>query len=123
MKILRLSPRKRNFDTDPVYPQLDQALRRLGNSVSLLTEEDYLSPRIPVSVQKIAGAGLMRRRALQAAREADVVEAAGDLGWSLFSALHSGSRRVRRPLLVTGLPGLECLDQKQLRALREPPAA
>ncbi len=112
MRVLLLSPHKRNWDTDPVYPQIESGLRRLGCEVTLLTEEDYLSPRMPGPVTKLVGASLMRRRAFAAAIESDVVEAAGGLGWSLFSALRAGLQRTPRPLLVTRLHGLEYLDEQ-----------
>jgi glycosyltransferase involved in cell wall biosynthesis len=112
LRILLLSPHKRNWDTDPVYPQLDQGLRRLGYQVTLLTEEDLVGSNMPVTLKKLVTPFLTKRRALQAAIESDVVEAAGGLGWRLFSSLRARSATRSRPLLVTRLHGLEYLDEQ-----------
>ncbi|HEY7139352.1 MAG TPA: glycosyltransferase family 4 protein [Methylomirabilota bacterium] len=118
MRILLLSPHKRNFDTDPVFPQLDQGLRRLGHRVTLLTEEDLVGSNTPAILKKLVTPLLAKRRALQAAMDSDVVEAAGGLGWSLFSSLRAQSPTRPRPLLVTRLHGLEYLDE-QARFIEE----
>ncbi len=113
MKILLVSGHLSNWDAgaSTVYLHLAEELRALGHECRLLNAEDYLPPRMPDIAHKMAAGAWVRRVALPMARDADVVEVAGNLGWQLFQSLRA-LPEARRPLLVTRLHGLEFKDEQ-----------
>ena len=113
MKVLLVSGHAKDWHAgaSTVYLHLHQALEQAGQPCDLYHREDYVPARTPGAVLKFTQAGALRRRLERAARAADVIEVAGNLGGPLFAAL----RRLRpqqRPLLVTRLHGLEFLDEQ-----------
>lgn len=116
--LISAHPRSWDSGSSLVYLHLDEELRRLGHDVTLLTEEDYLPSGTSVTVRKLFGPLIVKRRALEMARRADIVEVPGDLGWSLFGALRAGRSGRERPLLVSRLHGLAFLDE-QARFIEE----
>ncbi len=119
MKIILVSGHKKNWGggASSVYLHLNQELQQLSCQSHLFNAEDYISDKLSSAIQKLIQAFYLERKILSPAKEADVVEVAGNLGWRLFGALRSATLQ-KQPLLVVRLHGLEFKDE-QVRITEE----
>ncbi|MEB3179448.1 MAG: glycosyltransferase family 4 protein [Nostocaceae cyanobacterium] len=113
MKIILVSGHKKNWNAgaSTVYLHLNQELQQLPCQTHLFNAEDYFSDKFPGAIQKFTHAFEVERKILPLAKEADVIEVAGNIGWRLFAALRS-LKLQKRPLLVVRLHGLEFKDEQ-----------
>ncbi|HEY9636938.1 MAG TPA: glycosyltransferase family 4 protein [Coleofasciculaceae cyanobacterium] len=113
MKIILISGHRKNWlaGASSVYLHLHQELQQLSGQSDLFNAEDYISDKLPGTIQKLAQAFYVENKILLKAKEADIVEVAGNIGWRLFRALRSGNLQ-QRPLLVVRLHGLEFKDEQ-----------
>src|SRR3569832_251620 len=113
MKILLVSGHRKSWGAGAsgVYLHLNQELQQLACQSHLFNAEDYLSEKSPGAIQKFAHAFYVERNILPQAKEADVVEVAGNIGWRLFGALRSANLP-KRPLLAMRIHGLEFKDEQ-----------
>src|SRR4028118_191681 len=113
MKIILVSGHRKSWGAGAsgVYLHLNQELQQLAYQSHLFNAEDYLSDNLPDVMLKLTSAFYVKRKILPQAKEADVVEVAGNIGWRLFGALRS-AKLPKRPLLVMRLHGLEFKDEQ-----------
>ena len=113
MKIVLVSGHKKNWGAgaSTVYLHLDQELQNLSYQTHLFNAEDYLDENVPNLLKKFLYSFYVKNRVLAKAKEADVVEVAGGIGWWLFESLRS-TKSSKRPLLVMRLHGLEFKDEQ-----------
>jgi glycosyltransferase involved in cell wall biosynthesis len=113
MKIILVSGHKKSWGAGAsgVYLHLNQELQQLACQSHLFNAEDYLSDKLPDVIRKLTPAFYVERKILPQAKEADVVEVAGNIGWRLFRALRS-AKLPKRPLLAVRLHGLEFKDEQ-----------
>lgn len=100
-----------------VYLHLNQELQNLSCNTRLFNAEDYLPANLPDAIEKLAFAFFVEKKVLPVAKNADVVEVAGNIGWRLFRALRL-AKLPKKPLLAVRLHGLEFKDE-QARIVQE----
>lgn len=113
MKIILVSGHKKNWGAGAsgVYLHLNQELQQLSCQSHLFNAEDYINEQVPDLIQKLTYAFYVERKILPKAKEADVVEVAGNIGWRLFGRLRS-EKLQKRPLLAMRIHGLEFKDEQ-----------
>lgn len=113
MKVILVSGHRKNWGAgaSSVYLHLNQELQQLPVQSYLFNAEDYLSEQLPRLIRKFATAFYVERKILPSAKEADVVEVAGNIGWRLFGTLRN-AKLPKRPLLIMRIHGLEFKDEQ-----------
>lgn len=113
MNITLISGHKSNWNAgaSKVYLHLHHELQNLGCQTQLFNAEDYISTKLPSIVSVLIYAFAVEKRIFPVAKNADVVEVAGNIGWRLFQRLKKLGDD-KRPLLAMRLHGLEFLDEQ-----------
>ncbi|BAZ04942.1 hypothetical protein [Calothrix sp. NIES-3974] len=113
MKITLVSGHKSDWNAgaSKVYLHLHHELQNLGCQVQLFNAEDYINTNLPSIVSVLVYAFAVEKRIFTIAKNSDVVEVAGNIGWRLFQRLKKLGDD-KRPLLAMRLHGLEFLDEQ-----------